>query len=92
MADMNCTWKGCDKPAVHEMKGKAGNTWAHLCEEHYQKFNDAIASGDAKRTLGAWAKAMSDDSRKSMATSVAAGVEAFVRVLARVKKTKEGKT
>ena len=86
-----CTWKGCTKPAVHEMKGSAGNTWAHLCEEHRQKFDAAIASGDAKRTLGAWATAMSEDSRKSMAATTATVMSRLTQALGEAKTAKAGK-
>lgn len=51
---MNCTWKLCDKIAVHDCKDRNDETWASLCKEHKQELDDSFAAMDLKRIERCW--------------------------------------
>ena len=39
---MICTWKGCNKKAVHIQINKNGKQWANLCKKHHDMLNKDI--------------------------------------------------
>lgn len=49
-----CTWRGCEKPAVHPQVDKYGRHWAMLCPAHHQELNTAVSDLDPRRMLRCW--------------------------------------
>jgi thymidine phosphorylase len=47
--------------AIHQERDRHGKPWAHLCQEHHAALEQALDSGDAKKTLSTWVKAQGRD-------------------------------
>lgn len=77
---MRCTWVkqdvACTSEATHPQVGKDGSQWAHLCEEHDKKLNDAVGSGDVKKLMAAYIQAQGG--AKAAAARMAPGAQKVV--------------
>lgn len=77
-----CTWDQCPKLAEHPQLSRNGEEWANLCDEHHRQLEEALGTLDARRTLGAWAKAGTHHpGRTLMIESMAEGVVRISRGL-----------
>lgn len=52
-----CTWKYCEKNAVHPQVASDGEVWANLCDEHHAELEAAIGDRPEKM-ISAWVLAM----------------------------------
>ena len=53
-AKMTCTWKECDKEALHQQTDRGGRQWACLCDQHHKELDAALEALDAKKMMRAW--------------------------------------
>jgi len=65
MKAKNCTWKGCSEPGINVKTDRKGKAWGYFCDEHTQVIADALASGDAIKTLEAMACAHGGKARQA---------------------------
>jgi hypothetical protein len=52
-----CTYEGCKEPGDHEQLDKCDKPWAHLCDEHAARLDNAIISANPKLLISTWIKA-----------------------------------
>jgi predicted membrane chloride channel (bestrophin family) len=84
MTMTTCTWEGCTAVAIYQERDRQGKPWAHLCQEHHAALEQALDSGDAKKTLSTWAKAQGRErflASMEPAVQVAARLGQFLQTL-----------
>lgn len=77
---VTCTWVDCKADGTKPQVGSDGSQWAKLCEEHDQKLEAAIATGDVKKWMGAYIKAQGGAKAAAarMAPGAAKGAAAII--------------
>ena len=51
-----CTYKGCEKQAVHPQYDGQGVQWCDLCSQHCQELKEAVDNPNPIKILGVWAR------------------------------------
>lgn len=51
-----CTYKSCDNEGRHQQRGKSGNVWAKLCDEHAEQLDRVCKNPNLKALMSTYVK------------------------------------